>query len=266
MNLIDSHAHLDSPQLRDRLEEILASAREAGVEAILSVACVRSPRESLDDVLALTGGSRPRVFAAAGVHPHDAQAYDDSLEERICEAMLRPDVLAWGEIGLDFHYDNSPCDTQEETFRRQLRAARRLGKPVVIHSRSAAEETCRIIEEELPDGGPGGVMHCFTYDRATARRCLDFGFHLSFGGILTFPRSEELREVARMAPADRFLIETDSPYLAPVPFRGKPCHPALVALVAAKLAEIRRIDAHEIALQSARNFKALFGWPTRPPD
>ncbi len=264
MRLVDSHAHLDSPQLRERLPEILRQARLAGVEAILSVACVRREEESLDGVLALAGGDRPRILVAAGVHPHDAAVYNQELEDRIARAMRHPEALAWGEIGLDFYYDNSPRDTQEDAFRRQLRAARRLGKPVIIHSRDAAEETCRAIEEEFADGAPGGVMHCFTYDLATARRCLDFGFYLSFGGILTFPRSEQIREVARMTPADRFLLETDSPYLAPAPHRGKPNQPAWVAQVAEKMAEIRQTEPGQIGLQSVENFERLFGWPSRP--
>ncbi len=259
MSYIDSHAHLDSPQIRGDLEGALRRALDASVDGVLSVACVRPDPKSLDGVLEIVDG-HPQVWAAAGVHPHDASLYEDTLEERIVSSMRHPKVVAWGEIGLDFHYDNSPREVQEDVFRRQLRAARGLRKPVIIHSRSAAAETCRILEEEFTSGGIGGVMHCFSYDLEVARRCLDFGFHLSFGGILTFPNAEEVRQIARAVPSDRYLIETDSPYLAPVPFRGKPNQPAWVAQVAVKLAEVRGVPASTIGRESTDNFNRLFGF------
>ncbi len=259
MSYIDSHAHLDFPEILSDLEAVLRRARDAEVEAVLSVACVRPEQKSLDAVLDIVD-SHPQVWAAAGVHPHDASLYDDTLHSRIVSAMEHPRVVAWGEIGLDFHYDNSPREIQEKAFRRQLRAARDLRKPVVIHSRSAADETCRILEEEFADSHLGGVMHCFSYDWEVARRCLDFGFHLSFGGILTFPRAEQARRIAQAVPSDRYLIETDSPYLAPVPFRGKPNQPAWVAQVAEKLAEVRGVTSSEIGRESTANFNRLFGF------
>ncbi len=258
MNYIDSHAHLDFPQLHDDLEGVLERARDAGVAGVLTVACVRSEPQSLDAVLEIVDRHR-QVWAAAGVHPHDASLYNENVERVVASSMEHPKVVAWGEIGLDFHYDNSPREVQEEVFRRQLRAARDLGKPVIIHSRSAAGETCRILEEEFTDSGLGGVMHCFSYDWEVAKRCLDFGFHLSFGGIVTFPRADETREIARAVPSERYLIETDSPYLAPVPFRGKSNQPAWVAQVAEKLAEVRGVPASEVGRESTSNFNRLFG-------
>lgn len=263
--IVDSHAHLDSPALRDDLEAILERARKAGVELIMTVACARRETESFEEVLRLTE-QYPRIRAAVGVHPHDATHFDESLETRIADLMRRPQVLAWGEIGLDYYYDNSPRDVQARAFRRQLKAARKAGKPVVVHSRDAAEDTCSILEEFYrDDAGPAGVMHCFTYDQATAERCLDLGFYLSFGGILTFPRSEQMRRVARTAPSDRYLIETDSPYLSPVPFRGKTNEPARVVKVAEKIAEVRGISLQQAARESTENFQRLFKFKMAMP-
>lgn len=260
MSYVDSHAHLDFPEILLDLDQVLGSALDADVSTILSVACVRREEQTLDGVLAIAD-QHPQVCAAAGVHPHDASVFDERVEARIVSAMSHPKVVAWGEIGLDFHYDNSPRRVQADVFRRQLRAARDLGKPVIIHSRSAAEETCGILEEEFADSGLGGVMHCFSYDQKVADRCLEFGFHLSFGGILTFPKAEELRQIAKATPSDRYLIETDSPYLAPVPFRGKSNRPAWVARVAEKLAEVRGVPEAVVGSQSTANFKRLFGFP-----
>lgn len=259
MSFIDSHAHLDFPDIQRDLETVLRSAADAEVTTILSVACVRTESHSLDGVVAIAE-RYPQVCAAAGVHPHDASLYDSVLEERITSVMAHPKVVAWGEIGLDYYYDNSPRQVQEEAFRRQLRAAREVGKPVIIHSRSASEDTCRILEEEFTESGLGGVMHCFSYDQEVADRCLEFGFHLSFGGILTFPKAEEVRRIAKATPADRYLIETDSPYLAPVPFRGKTNQPAWVARVAEKLAEVREATPARVGAESSANFKRLFGF------
>ncbi len=257
--LIDSHAHLDSPKLFDQLVVVLSCALEAGVERILTIGCGGKDPDAIRRVVDLAEDNE-QVYAALGVHPHDAEAYNPEVEAEIRQMMSHPKVLAWGEIGLDFFYDNSPRDLQRLAFRRQLQEARSAAKPVIIHSRDAADETCEILEEELSGiSCPCGVMHCFSYDRAVADRCLQMGFHLGFGGILTFPRSEELRAVARRVPADRYLIETDSPYLAPVPHRGKTNEPAFVAHVAEKLAEVRGESFEVIAAQNRANFEALFG-------
>ncbi|MFQ5740352.1 MAG: TatD family hydrolase [Acidobacteriota bacterium] len=258
---IDSHAHLDLPELLADLEGVLSRARESGVIRILTIACAGAVAENLSKVGALAQ-QHEEVYAAMGVHPHDAQHFSEELGEQILHWMDAPKVLGWGEIGLDFFYDNSPRDAQLSAFRRQLQLARAARKPVIIHSREAANDTCRILEEEFsaPDC-PGGVMHCFTYDQSIARRCLDLGFYLAFGGMITFPRSEPLREIARTVPLDRFLIETDSPYLAPVPFRGQRNEPAHVREVAEKLAQVRATTCQAIGARSSENFCRLFSCP-----
>ncbi len=255
---VDSHLHLDFPAIREQLEAVLERASAAGVTRLLNIVCAGSKEGRPAEAVA-AAESDPRIQVAMGVHPHDASAATPQLERELRRWAEHPRVVGWGEIGLDFHYDNSPRRVQRDVFVRQLAAARELGQPVIIHSRDAAEETCRLLEEHFAHGRhPGGVMHCFTYDWAVAERCLGFGFHLGFGGIVTFPRSEELREVARRVPDDRFLIETDSPYLAPVPHRGKTNEPAFVVEVARKLAQVRDTAVEEIARQSTRNFERLF--------
>lgn len=195
------------------------------------------------------------------MHPHDARFFTDELGQDILKLVAHPKVLGWGEIGLDFHYGHSPREQQNKAFRCQLRLACMARKPVIIHSREAEEETCQILEEEFSNG-PGGVLHCFTHSLKTAERCLPFGFYISFGGVLTFQRSGELRETARQIPSDRLLIETDSPYLAPVPFRGKRNEPAFVVKVAEQLAEIRGTTSDVIGEVTATNFERLFGAPS----
>ncbi len=256
--LVDSHAHLDSEQLLADLDPILERAHDAGVGAILTVASVNQQSASIDQTVDLID-RYPGVYAAAGVHPHDANQYDEVLAGRIVKSMRHPKLVAWGEIGLDFHYDFAPKEIQIKVFRRQLELALQVDKPVIIHSRNAAVETCNVLEASFArHSRRGGVMHCFTYDAKVATRCLDFGFHLGFGGILTFPKSDDIREAARTAPLERLLIETDSPYLAPVPFRGKINEPALVGLVAERLARLRGCSLEDLGKQVSGNFQRLF--------
>ena len=257
--LIDSHAHLDSPQFQGQLDDVLSRARDTNVRFILSIVCAGEDVGSIEPLVKWIE-STSGVYAAIGVHPHDAKFLTTHLEDFIADLMSHPKVLGWGEIGLDFYYDNSPREVQEEAFRRQLRRARKAEKPVIVHSREAAQETLDILEKEFTDPGcPGAVMHCFTYDQKIADHCLALGLDLGFGGIVTFPRSIELQEVASCVPDDRFLIETDSPYLAPVPYRGKCNEPAFVMKVAEKLAELRDTTPGEVADQSGANFCRLFG-------
>ncbi len=255
--LVDSHAHLDSPELLDQLDGLIDEARAAAVSRILTIGCVSTDAETLNRPLEIAE-RHPGIAAALGVHPHDARFYSDELGARILAAMSHPKVLAWGEIGLDYHYQHSDSESQISTFRSQLELSLEAGKPVIIHSRAAADQTCEILEDYRASG-LRGVMHCFTYDQETADRCLNFGFFLSFGGILTFAKAEELRSIAAETPSDRYLVETDSPYLAPVPFRGKTNRPAYVIKVAEKLAEVRGTDLDTVARETSRNFESLFG-------
>jgi len=222
----------------------------------MTIGCVGGTIESVDTFMGLVE-DHECLYGSMGVHPHDARFYHGGLGEKMQQLMEHPKILGWGEIGLDFHYDNSPRSQQIEAFREQLRRARETEKPVVIHSREAEEVTCQILEEEFSEG-PGGVLHCFTAGLETAQRCLQLGFYISFGGILTFRKAENLREIAGQIPADRLLIETDSPYLAPVPFRSKRNEPALVVKVSEALGESRGTTSEEIGSLTTANFKRLF--------
>ena len=253
---VDSHAHLDSPDFQDDLKAVLRRAEAADVSSILTIGCVQNEIQGLAAFIALLA-AHEFLYGAVGVHPHDARFYDDRLVEGIAELMQHPKILGWGEIGLDFHYDNSPRPEQIEAFRGQLRRARAAQKPVIIHSRDADEMTCRILEEEFSDG-PGGVLHCFASGLSMAERCLRLGFCVSFGGILTFHKAGELRETARLIPRDKVLIETDSPYLAPVPFRGKRNEPAFVVKVAETLGELWGVSPEEVGSRTGTNFEQLF--------
>jgi len=205
--------------------------------------------------------SQPDVVGSVGVHPHDAKCFTPQVAERLTSLLAHPKMIGLGEIGLDFHYDYSPREQQRDAFRRQLRIARSLQKPVIIHTREADEETCKILEEEL-NPRAAGVLHCFTSEEKTAEFALDLGFHISFGGILSFPKADSLRSIARGIPADRLLIETDCPYLAPVPYRGRRNEPSFVARVAEVLASERRMTGAEIGELTKANFDRLFGLPT----
>jgi len=253
---VDSHAHLDSPDFQSDFEAVLHRASQARVSEIVTIGCLNQTLEEQSSFFRLLD-EHDALYGCAGVHPHDARFYGPELEEELVKLMEHPKMLGWGEIGLDFHYENSPRSQQVEAFRQQLRMARGLGKPVVIHSREAADLTCRILEEEFSQG-PGGVLHCFTASLEIAERCLALGFYISFGGILTFRRADELREIALQIPPDRLLIETDAPYLAPVPFRGKRNEPAFVVRVAETLAEICGQTVEEIGKLTTSNFRRLF--------
>ncbi|NLC70362.1 MAG: YchF/TatD family DNA exonuclease [Desulfuromonadaceae bacterium] len=254
--LVDSHAHLDDPRFADDLDEVLARAEAAGIIHILTVG---GHLESSRANVALAE-RYPQLFAAVGIHPHDAgNATDEALAELEEMARTHPKVVAIGETGLDFFYDLSPRDTQKKVFREQLRMARRLDLPVIIHDRDAHEEIYRILREEADGGSIRGVMHCFSGDREFARRCLQLGLYLSFAGPLTFPRNEELRAVAAEIPAERLLVETDCPYLAPQGHRGKRNEPALVRVTAEKVAELKGLSMDDISRIVCRNTATLLG-------
>lgn len=258
---VDSHCHLNFPGLAERLNEVWRAMAEAQVDRAL---CICTTMEEFPAVQALAA-SRDNLWASVGVHPDNEDVHEPDVEELIAQAAL-PRVVAIGETGLDYYrLAGRPIEAMEwqrERFRVHIRAARASGKPLVIHTRSAADDTLRLLREE---GGEevGGVFHCFTESREVARAALDLGFHISFSGILTFRNAEELREVAREVPLERCLIETDSPYLAPVPYRGKTNSPAYVPFVARHLAELKGLTPEEIGAVTSRNFERLFGVPRR---
>jgi TatD DNase family protein len=255
--VIDSHCHIAGPEFVDDLPDVIARAKDAGLVHVFVILAA-------DDEPELAQAARvsalwPETRYSIGIHPHAAGRFDPADAVKRVEAAIdaQPLTRAVGEIGLDYHYDFAPRDAQQAVFREQIRLARRRGLPVVIHTREAEEDTFRILAQEQA-AEVGGVFHCFTGDRDMARRALDIGFHLSLAGIVTFPRALELQEVARVVPLDRLLIETDSPFLAPVPFRGKRNEPAYVRRVADAVGELRGIDAALVASAALENFRRLF--------
>ena len=255
--LFDTHCHLDDPRLHDELDEVLDRAREAGVKRITTIGCA-SDLVSVRSAIAIARKHPSWISATVGVHPHDAKNLDDALCNAIEEAGREPSVVAIGETGLDFHYDHSPRDVQVEAFRRQIAIAKSLKKPLVIHTRSAPSETLQVLREEQAND-VGGVIHCFSEDADFAAAALDLGFISSFSGIVTFPKATAVQEAARRQPSDALLVETDAPYLAPAPKRGKRNEPAYVAHTAAKIAELRGENPEQLAETTYENALRLFG-------
>ena len=256
---IDSHAHIDGPEFDNDRDEVLQRARDARVELILNVGTGDPHSDAFERAIEF-GSKHESVYTAIGTHPHDANKYDQVAEDRIKTLLSKGErVVAWGEIGLDFHYDNSPRDEQIQAFRKQLRAARELDLPVIIHTREAEQETVAILQEEYAGASRKGVFHCFTGTTELAERGLELGFMISFSGILTFKRAEDLRQTANRVPLDRLLIETDCPYLAPIPYRGKRNEPAYVVEVAKCLADLHQRSVEELAAATSHNFATLFG-------
>ena len=255
---IDSHAHIDGPEFDADRPEVIRRAQDAGVSAILNVGTGDPHGGAFERALEL-GETHQTVYTALGVHPHDARLFDDAAEEEL-ERLIRQGsrVIAWGEIGLDFHYDNSPRQVQMDVFRRQLRLARERSLPVIVHTRAAEDETVEILNSEWGGSDLPGIMHCFSGSLELARKAVDLGFLISFSGIVTFKNAEDLRAVAMEIPLDRLLIETDCPFLSPIPYRGKRNEPAYVVEVARCLAGLRGLTLDEIASITTRNFSRLF--------
>ncbi len=255
---IDSHAHIDGEEYDADRDEVVARARAGGVRAILNVG-TGDPHSGTLERAVEVAGQYENVYAAVGVHPHDARLFDERAAERIARLVeSSPRVIAWGEIGLDYHYDHSPRDVQREVFVGQLRMARDAGLPVIIHSREADQDTVDILKTESGGVAPGGVMHCFGGSLGMAESVLELGLMISFAGNVTFKKAENLREVARHVPLDRLLIETDCPYLTPVPFRGRRNEPARVVEVARCLAELYGVEPEEIGRVTSNNFQRFF--------
>jgi TatD DNase family protein len=244
VKLIDSHCHLDGEPFEADREQVIERARTAGVEYMMGI-----------DALPLAE-QYPFIYSTVGVHPHEASTATPETYERLRESSGHPKVLAIGEIGLDYHYDYSPRDVQRAVFIEHLRIAAEAEKPIVIHTREAWADTLAILRDHWT--GPG-IMHCFTGTPEQAAEALAIGFHLSFGGVLTFPKAEAVRDSARITPPDRLLIETDCPFLAPVPHRGKRNEPAFIVDTVRKLAEVRETTPETIAELTTVNFEKLFG-------
>jgi TatD DNase family protein len=256
---IDSHCHLSFPELKAELPRILEEMRTALVEQAV---CICTTMEEADEVLGLAE-AHPQLFASVGVHPDTEGLREPTLEELV-ERAKHPKIVAIGETGLDYYRLNGrsieDMEWQRERFRTHIRAARAASKPLVIHTRSSAADTLRVLNEE---GGEqaGGVFHCFTEGADVAMAAVDMGYHISFSGILTFKNAADLREVAAQVPLERLLVETDSPYLAPVPYRGKTNSPAYVPHVAKVLAEVKGVSVEELATATSANTRRLFGMP-----
>jgi TatD DNase family protein len=258
--LIDSHCHLDFPDFSAELGAVVARARAAGIERMVTIS-TRVHRHS--EVLAIAERF-PDVFCSVGTHPHYAHEELDVTAAELVRRARHPKVVALGEAGLDYHYDNSPRDAQARGFRTHIAAARETGLPLVIHSREADDDTARILEEETGQGPFPAVLHCFTGGPDLARRAIALGHYVSFTGILTFKNSGALREIAAGLPTDRILVETDAPYLAPGRYRGKRNEPSYVVETANVLAEVRGVPFDEIARQTTDNFFRLFAKVPRP--
>ncbi len=255
MSLIDSHCHLDSAEFDADRDEVIQRALDSGVEHMVAIGTGGGPPD-------LEAGIRladryAAFYATVGVHPHDAAKASQSDLARLEHLLSHPKVIAVGEIGLDYHYDFSPRDTQKSIFIEQMSIAAAARKPIVIHTREAWDDTLALIEEHWTPRGLPGIMHCFSGGPAEAQRALDLGFYLSFGGIVTFPKALDVQAAARTAPLDRILVETDAPYLAPVPKRGKRNEPALMVHTARKLAELRGESFEEIGRNTSENFQRV---------
>jgi TatD DNase family protein len=287
MIFIDSHCHIDGEQFDEDRDEVVQRANEAGVKAMLNIG-TGDPRSDDFRRAVAFAEKYENVYASVGVHPHDAKLYDDAAEGHLVELAKSEKVIAWGEIGLDYYYDHSPRDVQRDVFRRQIRIAKSLYLPVIIHSRDADDETVEMLTEEFERssdtpvrmsdastrkdtlaGGtgdadksvraPSGIMHCFGGTPAMAEALMKIGFMISFAGNVTFKKAENLRDSARVVPLDRLLIETDCPFLTPVPFRGKRNEPSFVVHTAKFLADLYGVDLETLADQTTSNFLECFG-------
>jgi TatD DNase family protein len=254
MRLIDSHCHLNYEGLVERQAEVLENARERGIAGFLNIS---TRQREWSDIVALAERESD-VWASVGVHPHEADAHPDLGAAALVEAADHPRVIAIGECGLDYYYDKSDRAAQRERFQAHIQAAQQTGLPLVIHTREAEEDTAEILTEAVREGGITGVLHCFTGSAELARKGLDLGFYVSLSGIVTFKNAADLQATAKWLPADRMLVETDSPFLAPVPHRGQKCEPAFVADTASYVAQLRGEDPEQLAEATTANFFKLF--------
>ena len=259
MILIDSHCHIDGEAFDADRDDVVERAREAGIAAMLNIGTGDPHSDDFRKAVAVAE-KYDRVYASVGVHPHDAKLYDDAAEAHLIGlATTSKKVIAWGEIGLDYYYDHSPRDVQVDILRRQIRTARGLDLPIIIHSRDADDETVAILTEECDDDDfRGGIMHCFGGTPQMAEKLMELGFLISFAGNVTFKKAGNLREAARVVPLDKLLVETDCPFLTPIPFRGKRNEPAYVEHTARFLAELNGVEDETLAEQTTKNFLEFF--------
>jgi len=254
MRLIDSHCHLNYEGLAERQEEVLEAARQRGVQGFLNIS---TRQREWNDVVGVAERNAD-VWATVGVHPHEADAHPDLGAKALTEAASHSRVIGIGECGLDYFYDKSDRQAQRERFEAHIDAARETGLPLVVHTREAEADTAEILEAAVREGGVTGVLHCFTGSAELARKGLDLGFYVSLSGIVTFKNAADLQETAKWLPVDQMLVETDSPFLAPVPHRGQKCEPAFVADTAAFVAELRGVDVEQLGEATTANFFRLF--------
>ena len=254
MRLIDSHCHLNYEGLAERQDEVLETARARGVSGFLNIS---TRKREWNDVISVAERNDD-VWASVGVHPHEADAHPDLGAAALVEGADHPRVIAIGECGLDYYYDKSDRAAQRERFEAHIEAARQTGLPLVVHTREAEDDTAEILSAAVSRGGVRGVLHCFTGSAELARKGLDLGFYVSLSGIVTFKNAADLQETAKWLPVDQMLVETDAPFLAPVPHRGKKCEPAFVADTAAFVAELRGEDPDDLSERTTANFFKLF--------
>ena len=252
--LIDSHCHLNYKGLVEDQQNVLERARAAGIDLMLNIAT----RESEWDAVLATAEQQPDVWATVGIHPHEADEHPHIDTAKLIERAAHPRVVGIGETGLDYYYDHSDRVRQQNSFRAHIAASRATGLPLIVHTRDAEEDTLAILRDEMGQGSYPGVIHCFTASGAFADAALDLGFYISISGIVTFKSAKDLQETAARLPLDRLLVETDSPFLAPVPHRGKPCEPAFVADTAAFLAGLRGESLEQLSATTSANFRTLF--------
>ena len=258
--LVDSHCHLDFDVFDEDRQETIQRARNAGVATMVTI-CTRVTR--FDEIRAIAE-SDENIWCSVGIHPHQAEEEPVISVDDLVSRATHPKVIGIGETGLDYYYDNSPRELQETSFRTHIAASRETGLPLIVHTRDADDDMADILEDEMGKGAFPGVLHCFSSGRQLAQRALDIGFYISLSGIVTFKNAQDLRDIAKDVPVDRILVETDSPFLAPIPNRGKRNEPSFVVDTAAKVAELKDVDKDALSISSTENFFRLFNKATRP--
>jgi TatD DNase family protein len=266
---IDSHAHLEGKRYDSDRDDVLKRAKQSGIEAYLAIGNGEGP-DTADCGIKLAEQydgkpEYPRVWASVGIHPHEASLANEAADSKMAQWARHPSVIAWGEIGLDYFYDHSPREIQKTVFRQQMELARAAKLPIIIHCRpsdnseNAWDDCLKMIADHWTSSGLAGILHCFTGSVEHARRALDIGFMISFAGNITFPKAQSIRDAAQMVPLDLMLIETDSPYLAPIPYRGQRNEPAFVREVARQIGELRNLPTEAVGVQTTQNFYKFFG-------